>query len=247
MLLPVRDHAARTLLVSGQLPHERHETRLLWVLLRDTRTAIDVGANLGWYSVLASKAMIEGTVHAFEPNPDVLPYLAANAAERGAIQVHGCALAENNGQIDFFCASSSNLSSAARMVGKRVRVPTTTLDDFARAELMREPVFVKVDVEGGELSVLRGARRFRASFPDTIWMIEADEDLLKEAGESLAALDSELGLPRSGMHILALGADNRWQEISRFTDMTRRSHKNAFMVPERASRRFQAAIRGTIG
>jgi FkbM family methyltransferase len=246
MLLPVRDHAARTILIFGQLQHERLETRLLRLLLADTRTVIDAGANLGWYSMLASKAMREGSVHAFEANPEILPYLAATAANRAAIKVHGCALAETNGHIDFFCAPSSNLSSAARMVGKKVSVPAMTLDHFARAELITEPVFVKLDIEGGELSMLRGARRFRTSFPDTIWMIEADEGLLKEAGESLTALDSELGLPRPGMHLLALGVDNRWQKISGFTDMALRYHKNAFMVPERALPRFQAAVQGAI-
>lgn len=225
LLVPVRDLGARNLLIFGRLLHEVSETRMLRKLFQTTSRVVDVGASLGWYSVLATQVNPNAEVHAFEPNPDVLPYLEANARGR-RIQVHAMAVADRAGTVGFFCAPLSSLSSVSRNVGRRITVSASSLDDLALG-----PVdFVKVDVEGGELAVLRGSRRLRAESPHAIWMIEADEAMLREAGTSLEAIDAELGLPTS-TRLYMVDAGGAWRPITAFGDMRGALHKNVLVVP----------------
>jgi len=230
MLVPVRDLTLRGVLIFGRLPHEVSETRLLRELFRGTRRVIDVGASIGWYSVLACNANPEVEVHAFEANPDILPFLLANANPTGRkIRVHATAVSDQSGTVDFYCAPSSTLSSAARHVGRKITVPAVALDDLSLG-----PVdFVKLDVEGGELAVLRGARRLRAESPHAVWMIEADEHMLREAGESLEALDDELHLP-SSTRLYTVDPSGAWRPITALSAMHGAWHKNVLVVPAAA-------------
>jgi hypothetical protein len=100
MLVPVRDPTLRGVLIFGRLLHEMSETRLLRQLFRRTPRVIDVGASIGWYSVLACNANPTVDVHAFEANPDILPYLHANAIGR-RIRVHATAVSDRIGTVDF--------------------------------------------------------------------------------------------------------------------------------------------------
>jgi FkbM family methyltransferase len=225
MLVPVRDLTGRGVLIFGCLPHEVSETRLLRQLFQGTPRVIDVGASIGWYSVLACNANPGVEVHAFEANPDILPYLQANASGR-AIHVHATAVSDRAGVVDFFCAPSSALSSVTRNVGRRTAVPAVALDDLSLG-----PVdFIKLDVEGGELAVLRGARRLRAESPHAVWMIEADERMLRESGESLEALDEELDLSGS-TRLYTVDTGGGWQRIKAFSQMRGAWHKNVLVVP----------------
>lgn len=225
MLIPLSDLGSRSVLIFGRYLHEEAETRLLRRRLRGCRRVVDVGASIGWYSVLAHSASPTAEIHAFEANPEVLPYLRANAIGRG-IRVHATAVADRSGTLDFFCASSSNLSSASRNVGTRITVPSVALDDLALP-----PVdFVKVDVEGGEIGVLRGARRLRAKSPHAIWMIEADEQMLREAGTTLEELDDELALPDS-VWLYTVDPSGAWRQINSIIDMRGALHKNVLISP----------------
>lgn len=228
LTIPVKDLGARNLLIFGRYLHEEAETRMLSRILRSARTVLDVGASIGWYSVLACQASSNAVVHAFEANPEIFPYLSANSAGR-PIHAHATAVSDTVGTLDFFCAPSSNLSSASRAVGRKITVPSTTLD-----ELGLETVdFVKIDVEGGELAVLRGARRLRAASPEAIWLIEADERMLAEAGSSLEDIDEELALPASA-NLFTVDVTGTWQQIESFSRMHGALHKNVLVLPASA-------------
>lgn len=239
LVVPIRDHAARQILIFGRLLYEEAETRLLRSLLKRATRVVDIGANIGWYSVLASNAMEgRGQVYAFEPNPTVLPYLRANADGNG-IQIDVRALSDRQGPNNFFCAESSDLSSSVRHLGPKTIVQAVRLDDLD----FGGPVdFVKLDVEGGELAVLRGGRKFREHSPQAIWMVESDEGLLADAGESLAALDAEFHTPRAGVRLCTVVGDG-WHEIRAFTDMKGTYHKKVLVIPDAAATALAMTIR----
>jgi len=145
-------------------------------------TVVDVGANHGYFSVLAA-ALVgpTGRVEAFEPNPPVADALAEVLARNGVdgrVSVHRVALADRDGEAEFFpsvspvndglsslLVSDDAVAHGVIRADHSIRVPTETFDAFAeRAELGRVDL-LKIDVEGAEALVLRGMERTLAGLP----------------------------------------------------------------------------------
>jgi FkbM family methyltransferase len=151
------------------------ELRAIPRLVRPGDTAFDVGANVGLYSVLLSRLCgPAGRVWAFEPVPDTYwrlrETLALNHCEnvipvRSAVSERpGCARA-NLYESQFAEWNTLGIPPPRLANGRQVapresiEVSTQTLDGFCEAEKIQRIRFLKVDVEGFELSVLRGAER----------------------------------------------------------------------------------------
>jgi FkbM family methyltransferase len=121
-------------------------------------TMIDVGANIGEVSILASQRVgPSGQVYAFEAHPRIVSYLRGNLALNGCnnVTVRNVALGRAAGTVRFADDVRDDMN---RIVdGGPLQVACTTLDDEMTAAT--QPVaLVKVDVEGSELHVLEGAR-----------------------------------------------------------------------------------------
>jgi FkbM family methyltransferase len=133
-----------------------------------TGQVYDVGANTGFYSLVAVTANHGVTVHAFEPARDVFPLLESNVGlcpHRAHITMTATAVSDKVGEAEFFVPLSSGVvETSSSLEGgfkeshlETYRVPVTTLDDYWRHG-GRQPVsMIKIDVEGHELSALRGA------------------------------------------------------------------------------------------
>lgn len=134
--------------------------------LRDGDVVVDIGANLGWYSLLAERqARGAVDVFAFEPDPDNFALLTANLALNGARRVTAVqqALSAEAGTVRLHRYRDTNLGRHSVLPindGETVEVPAGRLDDFwaSRGLGDRVPRFIKIDVEGYELVALRGAR-----------------------------------------------------------------------------------------
>jgi FkbM family methyltransferase len=123
-------------------------------------TTIDVGANCGLYT--RELARLSRSVHAFEPSPAMATLLRQTSASNVAI--HEIALSDRDGEAELIVPQGDNgpahgLASiepqSRSLAGPCVAtsVPTARLDEVVRQEVG----FVKIDVEGHELSVLQGA------------------------------------------------------------------------------------------
>lgn len=127
--------------------------------------ALDVGANIGGVSIAISRMVgPDGSIHAFEANPQTLPRLRADLAANQAANVTvvpKAAWSLSGATIPFYCDNSHY--AAASSVHRRdtswreVRVPTITLDDYCRENRLA-PRAIKLDVEGAEFDVLRGSK-----------------------------------------------------------------------------------------
>ena len=128
--------------------------------------ALDVGANLGWYSVLLDRLSEPGArIFAFEPDPRSYQLLLGNLAANGATRVTplNTALGERAGTAELHRYRDSNNGRHTLLAGDAsggtVRVPVSTLQEvWSARDLGDAPIrFLKIDVEGFEYFVLRGA------------------------------------------------------------------------------------------
>jgi FkbM family methyltransferase len=127
---------------------------------------LDVGAHIGYHAVLiAHLVQKEGMVVAFEPFPDSFEMLRKNTALNGLtnVKIEPMALADRDGILSLTFAADEELgmtppASAYAVQGRAatVAVPACSLDSYL-AKLGRVPNFIQIDVEGAEMSVLRGA------------------------------------------------------------------------------------------
>jgi FkbM family methyltransferase len=160
-LLDIKD---RVILMHGYSEYE--VARLVERLVEADWVCADVGANSGEYTVLFALCAPQGRVYAFEPAGHIYPRLQANvAANRLAhVTTENVAVAAINGNCPFFLdrsAANTGLSSLSRQAWhggenlEKIQVSCVTLDHyFASADRLD---LIKIDVEGHEMDVLRGA------------------------------------------------------------------------------------------
>lgn len=123
-------------------------------------TVFDIGANLGFFSaILASLVGPTGTVLAFEPAPEIFRKLVATVERNGLNQVHpvnlGCGAQEAQMVLRRVTTSSGNASLVgAGPPGAQIEIRSLDAIEKARRE---QPDLIKIDVEGFEPDVLRGA------------------------------------------------------------------------------------------
>jgi FkbM family methyltransferase len=142
--------------------HEFVEMAFLLHLLRPGDLFLDVGANVGSYTVLASKVCLAKTL-AFEPDADAADSLEQNIRVNGitaSAVVHRVALGDHNGKIAFTKGLDTMNRIATGEDGAVQIVPVARLDDICASAL---PTLVKLDVEGYEEAVLAGAAQVMRS------------------------------------------------------------------------------------
>jgi FkbM family methyltransferase len=147
-------------------------TRVLLARLRPGMTFIDVGAQYGYHSLVASLLVQPGgTVVAIEPGRASSRLLRANLAAAPNVRVDDVALSDRSGTAELrdFGVGHSALNTlqptarvppaeARRLRSTSYRVRCRTLDEHADG-LGASPDFVKLDAEGAELAILRGMTR----------------------------------------------------------------------------------------
>jgi FkbM family methyltransferase len=142
---------------------EPAETALIRSQLKPGDTFIDVGANFGYYTVLASKIVgPTGRVIAFEPDPRSFELLQRNVARNGCTNVvlEQKALADKPGTLTLHVSDSNRgahslIAAGTENVSHTVDVPAVPLDDYLKDKDGRVDL-VKIDTEGAEGFILAG-------------------------------------------------------------------------------------------
>lgn len=193
--------------VSGAILHtgrwEPHVEKLLHEYVYRDLTFLDIGANVGYFSLSVANKMRDvgaGRVIAIEANPLVVPYLMSSVVESGfddIIEVLPYAVSEENGLIEMLAEFGDNLGGSTirklsrKGTGKNV-VPCVKLDDVL-ADLPHIDL-VKMDIEGAELLALHGMKSIIIKHKPDIVM-EINKDCLSGvSGVSVATLANHMKL-----------------------------------------------------
>jgi FkbM family methyltransferase len=155
---------------------EQEETTLILGCLNEAKVFVDVGANIGFYSCLGRS--IGKRVIAIEPSTRNLDHLYANLLNNGwnDVEVFPVGLSERPGIAKLYGASSTGASLIKNWAGAYEQfyriISLTTLDTIIGNRFAGEELFIKIDVEGVEYSVLKGAVQTLRRSPRPTWIIE---------------------------------------------------------------------------
>ncbi|ARA92986.1 hypothetical protein AWN76_007325 [Rhodothermaceae bacterium RA] len=171
-------YVAKMLFWRGVQGFEYEVVRVFLHLARSARVVLDVGANIGYYALLAAAVNPAVAVVAFEPQPGIFRYLRRNIALNGfegRITPEPLALAEEPGTATFYASYNTNFpfvadhlggrsgfdADHAARLGRSLAFPVTvdTLDAYADRHLHAPIDLLKLDTEGTEDRVLAGAKR----------------------------------------------------------------------------------------
>jgi FkbM family methyltransferase len=195
VLADLGDYVGRPIFFFGDL-----DPKVTWVvrrLLRPGDTALDIGSNCGLVSVIAASIVGDrGRVVAFEPQPRLAEAVRSAGRLNGfpRLEVHQIALTDSSGSLELHTDgdNSGAASVAARGgAGGVVQVRGEPIDQFFRAIGVGAARVMKVDVEGHEASVFRGARAYlRATPPDAIVFESHSKKPLAQRDEAKELLDA---------------------------------------------------------
>jgi len=162
-------------------------------------TCLDVGANAGFYTLMFSKLTGDrGRVHAFEPLPLNCNYVEEHVAanHRHNVQLHKVAVSDLDGEARFECRASRSMGSLSSTGS--LSVQCVRLDTLFEAGAIGEPGVIKIDVEGAEYRVLKGARRLLSGAGISVLLathgptVKAQcVEFLRDLGYSLQPLDGK--------------------------------------------------------
>jgi FkbM family methyltransferase len=166
IIVPWNDAVGREILKAGV--YEPETATLVQNYLKSGMTFFDIGAHVGQYTLIAAKCIGgKGTVHTFEPDPTTFEWLCRNVAinDLKNARLNRKAVDETSGTKRLYLASVRNIganSLVSRPSTEREAVcfvETVTLDGYMQEHDILRADLIKIDVEGAELGVLRGARR----------------------------------------------------------------------------------------
>jgi FkbM family methyltransferase len=161
------------------------------VVIKDT-VFYDIGANVGFYSLLASTLIFPGKVFAFEPVPENVLYLKRHLILNDIrnVEVLAVAICDQVGTSNF---QEEVTRSMGRLQAEgSTRVQTATLDSLLQAQRIAPPNYIKIDIEGAELMALRGASECIRRHRPVIFLATHGRGMETECGRQLNSWGYEL-------------------------------------------------------
>jgi len=161
------------LLTDRSLVHElpRLTPQRTWFQQVGIQTVMDVGSYVGSFAYAIRHILPQAQIYSFEPLQDNYTQLVKNLAPFGNFQAFNTAIGERAGEMEFHRSDFSPSSSALEMGelhrqafpqtahSTTLHVPVACLDDYLEKMVLTTPVFLKIDVQGYEDAVLKGANQ----------------------------------------------------------------------------------------
>lgn len=164
-------------------------TETLWRLISPGCKVADIGANIGYFSlVMAHRAGPYGAVHCFEPHPQLQKKWQAHLRKWSQCTLYPVALSSQEGEMDLYIPQNFDKNEGVASLEKQdnataIKVAVHTLD---RALAGKKVELMKIDVEGHELEVLKGSSKTLESVENIVF-----EDFQKSKSPVIAFLQNK--------------------------------------------------------
>ncbi len=185
--------------ISGK--YEMEKTQGIVGVIESGMIAVDVGAHVGYYSlIMANGVGPSGRVYAFEPRDLNRNFLKKHIRVNGVenVEVSSNCVGDREGTVSFETRTGTGTGHISEE--GNVSVEMTTLDSSIKNGRVREPDFLKIDVEGAEVQVLKGASEtIRSKRPVMVLAVHSDalerecRDILEPLGYIFEDLGQEKG------------------------------------------------------
>jgi FkbM family methyltransferase len=136
---------------------------------RDSITAFDVGANVGQTVRKLVQVLPRVSIHAFEPSPSTFAELSQALVGYSAVTLNNCGVGSQKSAMDLIENTRSYMTSFLEMgprgwgeVVQRIKVPVTTVDDYSAQRSIQHIHLLKIDTQGFDFEVIKGADRMLA-------------------------------------------------------------------------------------
>ena len=172
--------------------YEPHMQSLIARVVKKNSVFYDIGANVGFYSLLASKLVFPGKVYAFEPVAENVIYIQRHLTLNDIrnVEVLELAICDQVGTSTF--QEEETRAMGHLKAEGNTRVQTTTLDVLLQAQLIDPPHYIKMDIEGAELTALHGARECIQRYRPIIFLATHGCDMETECTRLLSSWRYEL-------------------------------------------------------
>ncbi len=235
---------------------EQGMVQLLRRLVREGDTFFDLGANLGFYSCyLLPLCGQSGAVHAFEPNPCLIPLFRQSIElnkEYGSIRLNVLAVGKESGKfLPLYgpdrIGSSSLYPHEWLDQDSKVLVPIVTIDEYVRGNQVKRIDAMKIDIEGAELDALQGMEETLRVCPPKLIICELtllpegndplhnSAEVLKRAASATDARQLSDFLKQRGYELWDITADGRlcpWTDPKITAESPLQLRNVAFIRPE---------------
>jgi len=162
--------------------------------IKENDVFIDVGANMGFFSVIASKLVGgRGMVFSIEANPSILEILRSNTPSLNTIIINS-AIGNRCGTTEFYVTDDTVNSGIAPSpfvkINQKITIPILTLDKLMDDGTFpdQRANFIKIDVQGDEVTVLEGAKSLIDRNDDLCILVEWAPGWMETAGYDLNQL-----------------------------------------------------------
>ena len=157
--------------------YEEEETKILFRCISPDDVIFDIGANIGWYSLLIASIYPKAQVFAFEPMPQTYNQLCKNIKlnDLKNIETHKIGFFESEKEISFYFNPNLTVATSIKNILDDENIHTVKghvvkLDSFTQQNEIKKLDFIKLDVEGAELFVIRGGLETLAQYTPIIFM-----------------------------------------------------------------------------
>lgn len=179
-------HIGKWIEESGKLDHDEHLIPIATSGMKPGSVVIDAGALYGDHTIAYARACgNEGAVIAIESNPLAYECLKENMAKaQGTVLCINAALGETHGGKaihEIHESANIGMSTVSKEEVKGIEIPTVSIDGIVKDSALSKLDFIKIDCEGWELSILRGARGTLKSLRPAL-MIEINSYALAAQG-----------------------------------------------------------------
>lgn len=143
--------------------YEINEREVIDKMSSESVSILDIGANIGWYSIYFAKKNPKAKIYSFEPIPTSYSFLQKNIAQNFLGERVSCfnhAVSDKNGLLELFISPGNGTNASIANVAnenniRSIKSYSLTVDEWCNNQKV-SPDFIKCDVEGAELLVFQG-------------------------------------------------------------------------------------------